>query len=57
MVTVPGGSPTGQVANTTASDFALPVGGKASFIFATLGGSIAGEAITAPRTFQTRNVP
>jgi uncharacterized protein (TIGR03118 family) len=42
VVTVPGGNPTGQVANTTTSDFALPVGGKALFIFATLGGSIEG---------------
>ena len=41
-VTIQGGSPTGQVANTTASDFSLPVGGKALFIFATLGGSIEG---------------
>ena len=42
VVAITGGSPTGQVANTTASDFVLPVGGKALFIFATLGGSIEG---------------
>jgi uncharacterized protein (TIGR03118 family) len=40
-VTIPGGNPTGQVSNPT-SDFGLPVGGKALFIFATLGGSIEG---------------
>jgi uncharacterized protein (TIGR03118 family) len=42
VVTIPGGNPTGQVFNSTASDFALPVGGKAAFIFATLDGTIAG---------------
>jgi uncharacterized protein (TIGR03118 family) len=42
VVTIPGGSPTGAVFNSTASDFVLPVGGKATFLFATLGGSIAG---------------
>ena len=42
VVTIPGGSPTGQVFNSTASDFQLSNGVKASFLFATLGGSIAG---------------
>jgi uncharacterized protein (TIGR03118 family) len=38
----PGGNPTGQVFNSTASDFVLPVGGKSVFIFDTLNGTIAG---------------
>jgi uncharacterized protein (TIGR03118 family) len=42
VVTIPGGSPTGAVFNSTASDFVLPVGGKATFLFATLNGNIAG---------------
>jgi uncharacterized protein (TIGR03118 family) len=42
VVTIPGGNPTGQVFNTTASDFSLPVGGKAFFLFSTLGGNIVG---------------
>jgi uncharacterized protein (TIGR03118 family) len=41
VVTIPGGNPTGQVFNPT-SDFVLPVGGKALFLFATLDGTIAG---------------
>ena len=38
----PGGNPTGQVFNSTASDFVLPVGGKSIFLFDTLNGTIAG---------------
>ena len=38
----PGGNPTGQVFNSTASDFVLPVGGKSAFLFDTLNGTIAG---------------
>ena len=41
VVTIPGGTPTGQVSNPT-NDFVLPVGGKALFLFATFGGSIEG---------------
>ncbi len=42
IVTIPGGSPTGQVFNSTASDFQLNDNAKANFIFATLNGTIAG---------------
>lgn len=42
VVTIPGGNPTGQVFNSTASDFQLSNNAKATFLFATLGGSIAG---------------
>ena len=42
VVSIPGGNPTGQVFNSTTSDFALASGGKALFLFATLGGTIAG---------------
>lgn len=41
VVTIPGGNPTGQVFNST-SDFSLTTGGKALFLFSTLGGTIAG---------------
>lgn len=41
IVTIPGGNPTGQVFNSTASDFVIPGAGKSVFIFATLGGTIA----------------
>jgi len=44
-IPLPGGgvsSPTGQLANLTAADFALPTGGKSTFIFATQDGTIAG---------------
>jgi uncharacterized protein (TIGR03118 family) len=42
VVTIPGaGGPTGQVFNAS-SDFALPTGGKALFLFANLDGSISG---------------
>jgi uncharacterized protein (TIGR03118 family) len=53
VVTIPGGSPTGAVFNSTASDFALPVGGKATFIFATLNGNIAGWNGGSGTTAQT----
>src|SRR3954469_3462968 len=52
VVTIPGGNPTGQVANTTTSDFVLATGGKALFIFATLGGSIEGWNGAAGTTAQ-----
>jgi uncharacterized protein (TIGR03118 family) len=48
VVTVPGSGatppqgPTGQVFNSTASSFVLPVGGKSLFLFSTLGGTIDG---------------
>jgi uncharacterized protein (TIGR03118 family) len=42
VVTIPGGNPTGQVFNSTASDFKLSNNAKATFLFATLGGFIAG---------------
>lgn len=49
VVTIPpptgsnaGGSPTGQVFNGNDSDFALPTGGHAAFIFASLDGTITG---------------
>ena len=38
----PGGSPTGQVFNPVATDFLLPSGAKASFIFSNEDGTIAG---------------
>jgi uncharacterized protein (TIGR03118 family) len=46
-VTIPTGSPTGQVFNSTTGDFVLPTatggnGAKANFLFATLTGTIAG---------------
>jgi uncharacterized protein (TIGR03118 family) len=46
VVTVPGSGttppqgPTGQVFNSSVSGFQLPTGGKATFIFATLGGTV-----------------
>jgi uncharacterized protein (TIGR03118 family) len=46
--------PTGQVFNTTASSFNLPVGGKSLFLFATLAGTIdgwnGGSGTTAQQT-------
>src|SRR5262249_10509761 len=39
--TIPGGGPTGQVFNST-TDFVLPNGTKATFLFSTLQGTIAG---------------
>ena len=40
VVSIPGGAPTGQVFNST-SDFQLPTGGKAFFIFAGEGGQLS----------------
>lgn len=53
IVTIPGGNPTGQVFNSTAADFVLPVGGKSAFIFDTLGGAIAGWNGGSGTTAQT----
>jgi uncharacterized protein (TIGR03118 family) len=39
---LPPQGPTGQVFNSTAASFAAPVGGKALFLFSTLGGTIEG---------------
>jgi uncharacterized protein (TIGR03118 family) len=51
VVTIPGGSPTGQVFNSTTSDFQLNDSAKASFLFSTLGGTLSGwnngEGMTA----------
>ncbi len=53
VVNIPGGSPTGQLFNSTTSDFVLPVGGKALFLFSTLGGTIAGWNGGSGTTAQT----
>lgn len=50
-VNIPGGSPTGQVFNSTASDFVVSDGthsGKALFIFASESGNITGWAPAVP---------
>jgi len=55
----PTGRPTGQVFNSTASDFALPVGGKSTFLFASLNGTINGwngpSGTTAQQVFAATN--
>jgi uncharacterized protein (TIGR03118 family) len=53
VVTIPGGNPTGQVFNST-PDFALSVGGKALFMFATLNGNIAGWNAALGTTAEVR---
>jgi uncharacterized protein (TIGR03118 family) len=55
VVTIPpagGGNPTGQVFNSTASDFMLSNNTKATFLFATLNGTITGWNGTAGTTAQ-----
>jgi uncharacterized protein (TIGR03118 family) len=53
IVTIPGGNPTGQLFNSTASDFVLPVGGKSLFLFASLNGTISGWNGGSGTTAQT----
>ena len=54
VVTIPGGNPTGQVFNSTTSDFLLTNNVKATFLFSTLDGTIAGWNNGLVATAQTK---